>query len=392
MILLCEMHCVGYEHVEVNAALIKAVQIAFPDQKLVFFAEQDHLSKVQRLLSDKLPREMVEYHKLVVPARNTSGLGRLFRDYSINRNIYQYAWQNQAQIVFFLSTSSSSLIALKVLFRMQWRYKKIKNILVVHGVFATIFKRPSFRPGDIMFWFRWAFLWGNNQAINYLLLCPAAEKQLKTDWPNLRNRLFYIDLPYFFEPPHAFEPWKDQVVKFASFGSAHIGKGTHLFIKMAKEIKAVPILHSKAEFILIGHLLEKPFKRIALGETRCPSKDTPLSNEEYNKYASMVDYAVFFNHPKYYKYLTSAALFDAFSHLKPIIALRNPLFEYYYELMGDIGYLCNNYEEMKMVISNLIENPPIHKYMEQRENIYKGRQKIDITYMAEKAKNIILCS
>ena len=63
---------------------------------------------------------------------------------------------------------------------------------------------------------------------------------------------------------------------------------------------------------------------------------------------------------------------------------------YYFELMGDIGYLCRNYEEIKMVISNLIENPPIQKYMGQRENIYKGRQKIDIASTAGKLKDIIL--
>jgi glycosyltransferase involved in cell wall biosynthesis len=390
MILICEMHCVGYEHVEVNAALIKAIQIAFPEQKLVFFAEQDHLFRVRQLLSGRLTGEMIEYQTIQVPERNASGLGRFFKDYKNNKYIYQYAWQKQAHTVFFLSTSSPSLIALKMLFRKDMRCKKMKNVLVVHGTFATIFKRPSLRPGDFLFWFKWAFLWGDNQALNYLLLCPAAEKQLRTDWPKLRNKLYYIDLPYFFAPSASFEPWKDQVVKFASFGSAHVGKGTHLFIKLAKEIKAVSNLRNKAEFILIGHLLEKPFKRMDLGEIRCPSKDVPLSNEDYNKYASMVDYAVFFNNPRYYKYLTSAALFDAFSCLKPVIALRSPLFEYYFELMGDIGYLCRNYEEIKMVISNLIENPPIQKYMGQRENIYKGRQKIDIASTAGKLKDIIL--
>ena len=55
--------------------------------------------------------------------------------------------------------------------------------------------------------------------------------------------------------------------------------------------------------------------------------------------------------------VASATFLDALSYVKPGIYLRNPYVEYYFEQMGDIGYLCDSYEEMREVVLAILSFP-----------------------------------
>ena len=43
MIIICEPQCIGFEHVEFNAALITLIQYAYPNKKILFLSESEHL-------------------------------------------------------------------------------------------------------------------------------------------------------------------------------------------------------------------------------------------------------------------------------------------------------------------------------------------------------------
>jgi hypothetical protein len=66
-------------------------------------------------------------------------------------------------------------------------------------------------------------------------------------------------------------------------------------------------------------------------------------------------------------------MLDAFSHLKPIIALKTPLSEYYFNKMGDIGYLCQSYDDVKNAVLDVLETKPIGRYGCQQDNILARR-------------------
>lgn len=56
--------------------------------------------------------------------------------------------------------------------------------------------------------------------------------------------------------------------------------------------------------------------------------------------------------------------------------------------MGDIGYLCNDYDEMESIVREIVKNPPKERYKKQQLNILQGREKIGIEKIAEKFAKI----
>ena len=49
MIIVAEPQCVGFEHVEVNTALLTVIRQAFPTKEIWFFAEKEHLNLVKEM-------------------------------------------------------------------------------------------------------------------------------------------------------------------------------------------------------------------------------------------------------------------------------------------------------------------------------------------------------
>ena len=203
----------------------------------------------------------------------------------------------------------------------------------------------------------------------------------------MNNVIKSIDLPYFYEEPTDYSPMQGGTIRFASLGVGHKHKGTNLFVNVANEVTAMNLKY-KSMFVLIGHVKDSSLKKLNLDAVSMPSHGKPLTRDEFDSFATNIDYAVFCYHAKSYRLTASASLFDAFSYVKPIIALRNPFFEYYFDIFGDIGYLCDNYDDMKKVIVELLSNPSIERYVSQQSNILHGRNSIHLIESANKIRDL----
>jgi hypothetical protein len=77
----------------------------------------------------------------------------------------------------------------------------------------------------------------------------------------------------------------------------------------------------------------------------CPSE---MSNR-----ISDLDFILYFYSFDTYRLTASGALFDAVNYKKPIIALRNDYFEYFFNKYGRIGYLVDTIEEMADLLARI---------------------------------------
>lgn len=80
-----------------------------------------------------------------------------------------------------------------------------------------------------------------------------------------------------------------------------------------------------------------------------------LSTEEYAKRINSSDVLVFFNDDNY-SLISSGSYFDCINFEKPILAMKNEQWEYNFKQFGNIGYLCNNIDEMYEHIKFLLTN------------------------------------
>jgi hypothetical protein len=141
---------------------------------------------------------------------------------------------------------------------------------------------------------------------------------------------------------------------------------------LADEVRSARTKY-QAIFVLIGEILDKQLKEMPRTSVTIPSPNAPLSQKEYDKYGKCIDYALFFHLASAYELNGTAAILDAFSHLKPIIALKTPLSEYYFNKMGDIGYLCESYSDMKNCVLKVLETKPTGRYRVQQDTILAKR-------------------
>lgn len=160
----------------------------------------------------------------------------------------------------------------------------------------------------------------------------------------------------------------------------HIGsmeirrKGSQLLYSLAEQLRE----NEGIDFRTIGLVTPEmiPLKNEYVREiSGNKSDDEPfyLSRKDYVKELLELDYVLFFLPKDEYVMRASGAVLDSIDFLKPIIALRHPLFEFFEKEFGSIGHLCDSLDEMQELMQDITKQP--EKYLEIRkqqiENIKK---------------------
>jgi hypothetical protein len=383
MIIICEPQCVGFEHAEVNTALLNVISIAFPDDKILFFCESSHLEHIIHNI-DKLGLNLVnvKFLQINVPPRMLSNIRRLRIELDIVNKIGSMAKNNETNVIIFLSVTTPGLIAIKVLLH---KNKELKCIVIPHMILETILNRPSLIPWETPFWLK-PIISRYNERINYLVLGPSIKKELNLVLPELKD-IIAIDLPYFFDQNELPQYMNDKKgLSFGSFGVGSRSKGTDLFFRLAAEISAERA-SNKPKFTIIGPIVDKTLRYEIPKVVNIPSPDTLLNREDFDRLAKNIDYAIFCHNKASHRLTASGAFFDAIAYAKPMIALKNPFFEYYFNMAGDIGYLCNDYLDMKNIVINILESGSADHYNTQVSNILKFRERFEHQAIARTLKD-----
>ncbi len=377
MILTCEPVCRGFEHSFVNAAMLSVIAEAFPMHDLLFLADQGHIGFIQSD-PDIRSRAGLSFEPLALPARKASDAERFEHEFATVTRLFIRADQQKASLLFFTCVSDETLRAIK---QVMVKFPGIKCVAVMHGVLVSVLKRPSVFPWKNRNTFRTWFLNQNSPQLTYILMGGSIESELVVRSPEMSPYVISIDLPYRFSEPNPLEPFSNRTVTFGSLGVIRKAKGSHVFLRLAKQVSASNYSWTP-RFICIGPVVDKDLRKYLGKEVISPSPDSPLSAGDFSFHARQIDYAVFLHKPEIYTLSASGVLFDAFSYLKPIIALRNPLVDHYFRKMGNIGYLCDSYQEVKSTIECILSNPPVEEYRIQRNALLSGREDLLIPAIA----------
>ena len=384
MIVICEPMCWGFEHAPVNAALIATVADAFQEEELLFLAEAEHIRYVKNILDAH--SVVVRYRETTIPPRNLLTYYQRFApDFRLYRSVFHVTHSNNANTVIFCSIMSPGLIAIKALLR---RYRDIVCLAIPHHILQEVTTVPSLRPYRLFFWLRVWLSLGNTHRLRFVVLGPHIEERLKQYVPRVSNYVSSIDHPYFFSDNVGAEPFTADAIRFGSCGIGTFDKGTDIFFGLAEELQSTKTMYTPT-FTLIGHIVDKRLKDVPHTSVNIPSPDIPLDAEAYEKYSRNIDYALFSYEPNAYELRASGAILDAFSFLKPIIALKSPLSEYYFKKMGDIGYLCEDYNAMRDAVIDILERRPTDRYRQQQENILTQRVQFSPACVSLKFRSLL---
>lgn len=159
-----------------------------------------------------------------------------------------------------------------------------------------------------------------------------------------------VDHPYLFD--HKYNNVGDSAkMNLGTVGTMNKTKGLLNFFEFAKNMN--PSLKEKVNVYAIGAIRDANL--FTDTNIKLATKNNALlSREEFNKKVNELDYILFFYPSDSYIVTASGAIMDAIRFEKPIIALKNPYFEYIFKKFGVFGYLLNNIDEMILKVEDLV--------------------------------------
>lgn len=378
--ILVEPLCTDFEHVSFNTAILQMLKETYPNNHFLFLFDTRYRIELNK---EVIANSQLQIEHINIANRNSRSTDRIITDFLVVLKAIRIAQRRNAFLIF-TSSNITSLISAHLLARI---YPKVKILFVFHSVLEDLGRRTHLHPikelpFNTKFWIPRLI----NRNIFYLLLGEHILRNVLHLYPQLANTLIAIDPPYIFKSSQTYGIDHKDTLRFGALGVGHMNKGTDIFFELAKH-QPNKQSQNKNEFVLVGHITDQVLKKRYAKNVRILS-NAPLSETEYEQGVKDIDYAVFCYHRDSYRFTASAAFLDAISFAKPIIAIKNPFFNYYFRLLGKIGYLCNTLEEMIC----LINHPQIRdnkNYLGMVNNILTNRQQIGLSNIGMKLKQAL---
>ena len=389
-VILCEPQCFGFEHSSFNAALLYTVLLAYPDAQITFMGEREHLVWVRQVLAReaKVDERRVTWQEIVIPPQELSRRKYLAVELTWCRYMLRVASTPNLRFLILCSITSIGLFFVKVL--MHLKGTPVPILAILHGGLSSIVDRQPRLPWMWLLSLRQVLRLPHPKRLRYIVLGESIYRALLDVLPGVCSKFRALNIPYFFLTHNntSLDMGCGQVVSFGYFGVIRNVKGFDVFCRLAAEIQRERT-QELSEFVMVGFLNQRGSYPVFGQDAIKGVSYTPLSVEEYAHRASSLTYAVVTASPKEYNFGASTSFLDGLSYVKPGIYLRNPYIEYSFRKMGDIGYLCDSYQEMRSVILSILKEFPLARYQRQCENILQGCKIFEPQVLAPQLRAII---
>lgn len=378
MIIIFEPQCTGFGHEQFNAAFLYGYSLAYPNEKIIYFAEKEHIKCIKDVFSSaNLSLNEIVFTETEIPESNSLANPRVVFEYSrILKNLLSYAYKNDCNKIVFLSIYTYNLIPLKYL--LQFKYNNsIQVHIAMHGtlefikrknfsllsefyqkvenrfrkVFGIAKRQLKYKPKNRYLYeklFKISLQLFSNKNITYFVFREDSLKKIKKYLPKIHKYFKSIDLPYIYKNvKNNFDSEFSNLKIFATFGKGY----TNELNEIVRVLTQDSALANNFEIRIIGDIANEKltiFKQIKyVGINGKPSR------EEIEEHIRDVKYFLFFYPPDSYELTTSGAFFDAIAYCKPIIFLKNHCLDYYYDKYK-FGYIRNNIDELISAMKRII--------------------------------------
>ncbi len=425
MIAICEPQCQGISHENVNSGFIYGLRLAYPQEKIVFFADITQFQAIQDILENtKVLTDNIECRPIKFNPRRSFCIAGIIKYYLLFKKIFGELLSLKVDKIFFLSTNPIILYTIKKL-KQQDRFKNIFCTFVLHGeledisnvdyrdpyvpvvknqiaisnssglkagiiklvkyrhkILPFVIKKILFVIRKILLPFFWLYskyklvfkiifrvkkiiMWKHSNHYKYIVLSPHivnnAKDYLDTDYLNFQT----IIMPIVFAKPCP--PANNQFIKFAVFG----------YGDSAQMNKMLTLLSTKK--------ISNPYEIRIISMDRNGTDGFPninfisngkvLNRKEMEKYAQDIDMFINVYDNTRHKFGCSGSIFESFSYLKPVLHLSNDGYNYFNKIEKPIGFRCENLNGFVEKMVDIIDNYCSYKndFIFFRNNILEYR-------------------
>jgi hypothetical protein len=396
MIAICDPQCKNISHLKVNSGFIYGLSLAYPKEKIVFFAETSHFNEVKELFkNNNIKIKNLTHFPINFNSNKSYSLEGIVQYYFLFKKIFIQTLSHKANKIFFLSTGPIILLTIKKL-KFQKRFKNINFSFVLHGeledianhkyqkpyvpsipnnsrstnlyeriinFLATFKNSPSYLL-DILFSplryiysqytliFKRKFrmkkmmMWRHSNHFKYISLSPHvtknAQKHLDTKFLNFHT----IYLPIIFKKsvPNP----KNKYIKFAVFGYGDSSQMNKMLKLLSKRKISKPY---EIRIISMDIRGTKGFSNV-----RSIGTGKVLTRQEMEVATKDIDIFINLYKKDFHSLGCSLSIFEALSHQKPVLHLSNPGYNYFNKPNKPIGYKTETLTEFVDKMCDMIEN------------------------------------
>lgn len=381
MILCSDFTVRGNQHIPFNQALLKIISQVYPNDTILFYGEKKHISilkekkvSVNILYKEKLFSSSGERFKIFL--KEFLEIVSMFHFFLTMKN-------DSCNLIIIFSIHPITHYVLKIV---KHFYPNVNLFIVLHGELEYMKEKKKYNLkffGSIL---KSALKLKCDKSTNYIVLGEVIKNNLLSIVHGIEDHIYYIDHPYEYCEVKKNEPDFDHL-RISTIGIATLRKNAHLMFKLGQNLnKRYGAERFSLGIIGILHKSVLPFVNRWIDYSE---SDKPLDMDFFENQIEKIDYAIFFYDDNCYELCASGAFFDAIKFEKPIIATRNAFFEHYFEKLGNIGYLCDNFEALEELVVRLSDEKPLDEYIIQQENMRLAKHKLNINAISDQLKQII---
>lgn len=351
------MHVEDYLHVLANVNTIKIFKRVFEGEQICFLSAASHNGKVKSYFENN--DSTIEFRAFDnrAPTKSTftrviSLLKKAGDDFLFFKKLLKNCGLDDVIIVSHIYPHS--LILLNFLAKF---YRNKFVLIMLHGeIEYTLF--PQSLSQKVIGAMYKVCLKFKARIINFIFLTKISQ-QIMTEANVLDSRnIISMELPTFEKIiPLISSSDLSTPIRFGHIGSAGKRKNVDKLYDIAS-INSDLVKSKKIEFWVVG-ILEDSIKQHLNANVKNLVNDqinTPLSREKYDSEVANLDYSMFFYGQNDFLLRSSAAFFDAIFYEKPIIAIKNRFFVDMFVVNGEMGYLCEDVDEMNALIEGIVLN------------------------------------
>lgn len=384
-----------FDHHQVfNSSIVDILSLTFKTKEVTCEGiSTSHASMKPHIsegLRDKITYNAIDYPK--TPKRMFfkffTYLRKEYIRYHHFKNIFKQ--NNSKDTVIFLSISTFT----GLYYYRRFAKKSVAKVLcVLHGDMDYLYKAESMMQKMNAFTHKKILGMGAQENFKYVLLNKVTKPIFLRDKWLTENEMIDIFNPIISEYSGTPSASQRPELILGHIGSMEIRrKQSQLLYPLAQEMSSIPNVIFRTIGLVTAEII--PYKNEYVHEiSGNKSEDEPfyLTRNDYVTELQKLDYVLFFYPTDEYVMRASGAVLDVIDFVKPIIALKHPLFDYFTETFGDIGYICETIEEMQEVIEELREKSPesIARYQVFVDNLAKLKDKSSVDEVAEELRALL---
>lgn len=384
----------GESHSDANASSLALLIKKYSNETFYVFCSFGHFECLKNILqTSNIPVDNIQFHNIETYPEKYE-YSRFFIDFKLVKQIFDFAQKNNEKKIFSTYTTTLFLYYLKLFLLLN---PSIFVITTIHSELERLYilkysngfngLRKYFTILYCIFFGLYLPLSINLKNYKCLVYGESIKQNLLKKVPLLKsNTVIAINHPYITNSIESSEPFKHGKVNFGLIGLIDKKKNGTNLLKLLQILKEQNT--NKFKISLIGHIRNKMTEEY-LGEAlkfdfveRASDGTEFISRKLRDELEAKVDYNIYTYNIDGYKLTASGAFMDAISFEKPVIAIKNDFFEYYFNKFGNIGYLFDNVNDMAKKMIEITANPNEEEYFIQRENIKTIKRYIDINYIS----------